>query len=383
MIEVSGVTKRFGGLGGGFLAVADMNLTVPQGQWCTILGPSGCGKSTTLRMLAGLESPTTGRIDIADRTVFDADRGVAVPANRRNIGMVFQSYALWPHMSLEDNVAFPLRFVKPRAAKTQRRHRANEVLETMGLGGLGKRPISALSGGQQQRAALARALVAEPSILLLDEPLSNLDLSLRQQMCQELRRVQQELGVTTVFVTHDQAEALTMSDRIVLMAGGHVVQDGSPTELFQLPDTSFAAAFMGFSNNLAGNLVGPSQCREFVDVDTPIGRVQARRARGVNPGDRCEVRIRPSGLTIGPSATAPAFCAAVTSLTFQGDVSEVRMDFNGHEFRAVVAVRNTANLHVGDEVKFGIVPTEAIVVAPDDTADAELVADQRMAEEKL
>ncbi|WP_235999612.1 ABC transporter ATP-binding protein [Qaidamihabitans albus] len=245
-IVISGMTKRFGDT----TAVDDLNLTVGLGEFMVLLGPSGCGKTTTMRSIAGLESPDEGSIQIGVRTVFDRARKVDLSPHQRNIGMVFQSYAIWPHRNVFDNVAFPLRM--QRLDRKQVQQRVEEILELVGLAGLGKRPASMLSGGQMQRVALARSVVMQPAVLLLDEPLSNLDAKLREHLRVELRQTQQRLGTTAVYVTHDQAEALALADRIVLMRDGRIEQISTPLEMYRNPQTRFAAEFIGTNNVVAG-----------------------------------------------------------------------------------------------------------------------------------
>ncbi|MGH7090423.1 MAG: ABC transporter ATP-binding protein, partial [Stellaceae bacterium] len=213
-------------------AVRGVSLDVRQGQFYTLLGPSGCGKTSILRCVAGLEHPDAGEIEIGGETVFSAARGVWVPPHLRNIGMVFQSYAIWPHMTVFENVAFPLRHKRPRPGRAEIRERVGKALHLVHLDGLEERPAPYLSGGQQQRLALARALVGEPRVLLLDEPLSNLDAKLREEMRFEIRQVVERLGVTTLFVTHEQIEALTMSDTMAVMKDGVIVQEGSPNAIY-------------------------------------------------------------------------------------------------------------------------------------------------------
>ncbi|MDD7944130.1 ABC transporter ATP-binding protein [Microbacterium sp. NE2HP2] len=237
--EFVGVTQRFGD----FTAVDDIDLAIPSGQLTTLLGPSGCGKTTSLRMLAGYTQPTSGRIMIAGE---DATR---TPPERRGLGMVFQSYALFPHMSVAENVGYGLKLRKVPAA--ERRRRVEESLDLVGLGHLAASRPKKLSGGQQQRVALARAIAIRPTLLLLDEPLSNLDARLRVQMRAEIRRIQSETGLTVVLVTHDQDEALEMSDRMVLMRDGRIMQEGAPSEVFTDPANRFVAEFLGYENFLA------------------------------------------------------------------------------------------------------------------------------------
>src|SRR5690606_29382058 len=222
-------------------ALDDVGFTIERGKFYTLLGPSGCGKTTTLRSIAGLEHPDRGRIVIDGTPVFDSARQILVPSNRRRIGMVFQSYAIWPHMDVFENVAFPLRVGNQRHREADIAERVRRTLATVHLEGFEHRPATRLSGGQQQRLALARALVIEPQLLLLDEPLSNLDAKLRESMRLELRRIQSELGITTVYVTHDQTEALAMSDTIAVMQNGRIVQQGDPQSIYSRPATRFVA----------------------------------------------------------------------------------------------------------------------------------------------
>jgi len=247
-VRLSGVSKSFGAV----RAVDGISLDAEEGKFLTLLGPSGCGKTTTLRMIAGLERNDGGRIQIGERLMSCPKERVFVPPERRNIGMVFQSYAIWPHMSVFDNVAYPLRIRKRPADEIRRR--VGETLELLSMNGLSERQATALSGGQQQRVAIARALVFEPSILLMDEPLSNLDAQLREQMRVQLRELQQRLGITTVYVTHDQEEAMVLADTIAVLHEGRLVQLGPPEEVYHRPASRTVAAFFGMPNLLAGRV---------------------------------------------------------------------------------------------------------------------------------
>ena len=242
---------------GSVQAVRGIDFFVAPGSMVTLLGPSGCGKTTTLRCIAGLEVPTAGRITVGDRIVYDSETGAFVEPERRNIGMVFQSYAIWPHMTVGGNVGFPLTIAGISKAEVQERTHA--ALELVGLGDLQRRSAADLSGGQQQRVALARALVHEPRVVLFDEPLSNLDANLRERMRTELQLLQARLGFTAIFVTHDQEEALSLSDHVVIMNKGRVEQEGSPQEIFRHPATAFTARFLGYSNVFPGRVVAVGQ----------------------------------------------------------------------------------------------------------------------------
>ena len=283
------------------LAVNDVSFEVKEGELFTLLGPSGCGKTTTLRAVAGLDAPDSGRIAVGDRVLFEKDgtgRGTTVPANQRGLGMVFQSYAIWPHMTVFDNVAFPLQ-VRPRKTRpsnTEIRERVERVLHTMELAHFADRQATKLSGGQQQRLALARALVIEPPLLLLDEPLSNLDAKLRESLRYELKRLQRELGITSIYVTHDQIEALALSTKIAVMSSGQVVQLGKPREIYENPNNKFVAEFIGTSNFLAGKVSARSGDR--FDVSTVGGPLSLSSQADVSPGDEVVVSIRPEALTL-------------------------------------------------------------------------------------
>jgi len=239
VLELRNVRRQFGAV----LAVDGLSLTINHGEVFTLLGPSGCGKSTTLRMVAGLERPDSGTVYLAGRLMASGEQGFSLAPEKRDLGMVFQSYAIWPHMTVFDNVAFPLQLRHVRGDRL--RDRVESVLDLVGLSGLGKRGASELSGGQQQRVALARAIVYEPKLLLLDEPLSNLDAKLRERMRIELRALQRRLGIAVLFVTHDQSEAMVLSDRIAVMQAGRIEQVGSPVALYERPATPFVRDFLG------------------------------------------------------------------------------------------------------------------------------------------
>jgi iron(III) transport system ATP-binding protein len=246
--RISSLSKTFVTKGRTVHAVNGLDISIGKGEYVVVLGPSGCGKSTLLRCIAGLETPTAGRIALPDHVVYDHDAGINVAPRKRNVGMVFQNYALWPHMTVERNVAYPLRMRK--VSKDERTRRATEVLEALECGPLSKRLPVELSGGQQQRVALARALVSEPGILLLDEPLSNLDALLRVTLRAELLRLHRKLGFTALHITHDQEEALEMGDRVILMREGRIEQVGPPEEVYAKPVSPYAATFLGVRNSI-------------------------------------------------------------------------------------------------------------------------------------
>ncbi|MGH3079314.1 MAG: ABC transporter ATP-binding protein [Gaiellaceae bacterium] len=302
-VRLEGVVKRFDEV----VAVDGISLEIPSGSFFAMLGPSGCGKTTTLRMIGGFEEPDEGRILLGDQDV------VGLPPYKRDVNTVFQSYALFPHMSIEGNVAFGLE--RKGVPKTERKGRVAEMLGLVGLEGFAARKPKQLSGGQQQRVALARALVNQPRVLLLDEPLGALDLKLRKQMQLELKRIQHEIGITFVHVTHDQEEAMTMADTIAVMNQGHIEQLGAPTELYERPATAFVAGFLGASNLLPGAVEGPDAVRldtgelVRVHVDGRSGRVSAG--------------VRPEKITLGRGGGANELPGTVSECAYIGVATQV------------------------------------------------------------
>ena len=299
-LEIRDLSKVYSGADGPVGGVREASFTLESGTFFTLLGPSGCGKTTTLRSIAGLETPDTGSIHLGERVFFDADVGVNVPLHLRQIGMVFQSYAIWPHMTVFENVAFPLRVSKQqRYDRAQIKRMVDSALDTVSLGGFQNRSATRLSGGQQQRVALARAIVRQPRLLLLDEPLSNLDASLREEMRTELKRLQQQIGVTTIYVTHDHAEALDMSDRIAVLNGGRIVQIGAPRDIYFRPQSSFVAGFVGATNLVHGTVQSGCGAEAVAPVRLADGQVlRCLFPRPAAASARIVVSIRPEAMTL-------------------------------------------------------------------------------------
>jgi spermidine/putrescine transport system ATP-binding protein len=329
-VELSSVTKRFDGL----VAVDDLSLDLASGEFFTLLGPSGCGKTTTLRMVAGFEQPDGGAIRIEGSDV------AGLPAHKRPTNTVFQSYALFPHLSVRDNVAFGLK--RKRVPKEEIRRRVGAELERVGLSAeAGRRPAQ-LSGGMQQRVALARALVNLPKVLLLDEPLGALDLKLRKGLQLELKRIQREVGITFVYVTHDQEEALTMSDRIAVMNRGRVEQVGTPEDVYERPATTFVAGFIGVSNLIPASISGPGEVR------LENGPVVHIAANGLTAGEHCYAVVRPEKLHIdaiaggsSPANGLPHVEGVVEASVYLGTATQIVVDL-GDGVRMTVLVPNAS-----------------------------------------
>ena len=324
-ISVRGLVKSYGD--DGVVALDDFSLDFPAGQCTVLLGPSGCGKTTVLRSIAGLMNPDSGRITIDDSVVFDAAARTAVPPEKRRLGMVFQSYALWPHLSVAENIGYPL--LCNEVSKGEAMHRTQAMLEWIGLAGMGARFVHELSGGQQQRVSLGRAMVANPRAILFDEPLSNLDARLRERMRLELLALRQQAPFTSVYVTHDQLEAITLADRVVVMRAGRIEQVGSPQDIYRRPRTRFCADFVGIPNLLDGSIrsvSGPD-----VVVDTVLGALAARSWRtDWSVGARCSVAVRPSLLTIRRDGQSPqARPGRVVRSIYQGTSTIDLVDVDG------------------------------------------------------
>jgi spermidine/putrescine ABC transporter ATP-binding subunit len=353
-IRIVDLVKRFGAL----TAVDRVSFDVGKGEFISLLGPSGCGKTTTLRCIGGYETPTTGTIEIAGRVVND------VPVHRRDIGMVFQNYALFPHKSVADNVGFALKM--RGASKEERRRRVGEALELVEMPGYEARYPAHLSGGQRQRVALARALIHRPSVLLLDEPLANLDRKLRQSMRVELKLIQEKVGISTVFVTHDQEEALVMSDRVAVMDGGRIHQLGSPSDVYHRPATAFVATFIGETNYLQGRVMtvagGLAKVRTASDHEVTVSATGA-----CVPGREVAITVRPERIDIAreaPAAAANRVTGTVEFVTYLGASASYRVIVAGGQRLHVTQPLATdrAEFAEGDTVALSWPPDRGLVI---------------------
>jgi iron(III) transport system ATP-binding protein len=332
-IHVENLVKQFGEQ----RALDDVGFRVDEGELFTLLGPSGCGKSTTLMSIAGFQTPEAGRIAVGNEAFFDAERRLNVAAERRNLGMVFQSYAVWPHMTVFDNLAFPLRVRKQR--KRAIRDRVHEVLELVEMRQFVERYPHQLSGGQQQRVALARALVYSPSVLLLDEPFSNLDAKLRERARLWVKDLQRTLGLTTVFVTHDQDEALSMSDRVAVMSAGEVQQIGTPEEIYRKPANRFVAEFVGRVNLLTGTVAGWEAGRLALELDGSGKQLWVQAETAPAPNAQLTLAVRPEALVLEPAGSSMlngsnTLDAHVHSVAFLGDHYQYELEAGPHTLTA-------------------------------------------------
>ncbi|RLG09111.1 MAG: ABC transporter ATP-binding protein [Thaumarchaeota archaeon] len=352
-VEINAVTKRFGNV----VAVADFSLEVQRGELVTLLGPSGCGKTTTLRIVAGFERPDSGRVFIFGREV------THVPPERRDVGMVFQNYALFPHMTVFQNVAFPMRIAK--RPKREICEKVREYLALVRLEGLESRYVTQLSGGQKQRVALARALARSPKILLLDEPLSALDAKIRVQLREEIRQLQQRLGITTLYVTHDQEEALSISDRVVVMNEGNIEQIGAPVEIYFRPRTLFVASFVGTMNFFTGKAMATER-----EVKLKWHEVLLSLPPGadVKPGETISVGVRPERLSLAfDGATIPpghnVIPGEVSLVTFLGSIMRVEvMLADGTKGKIDLPTKEGVNPQRGQKVYLYFSPGDAVVL---------------------
>lgn len=354
-VSVQNIIKLFGA----FRALQGVNIDVADGEVVALLGPSGCGKTTTLRSIAGLETPTSGAIQISGQSVF-ADGKILVPTERRGIGMVFQSYALWPHMTVFDNVAYGLHFNNVEAGKIS--GRVHEALSIVGMTDLAQRLPAELSGGQQQRVAVARALAPSPSILLFDEPLSNLDQKLRERMRLELRALQKQLGYSGVYVTHDRVEAMVTADRILVMNKGRVVEEGNPQDLYNHPRHLFTANFLGDLNRFGGKVVGTSE-DGLLELETDIGKLRAvANMAAFAKGQSVIVGVRPEALHVetGSLASSELLRATVEDSVFLGERIQIEVAIGGRTLKCLAA-DGTPRLAHGTPVSLSVRPERVLV----------------------
>ena len=369
MLEIRGLTTTFR-LGDSVTrAVADVDLDIAEGEFFVLLGPSGCGKTTMLRSIAGLERPERGSISINGSTVSDAAGRAFVAPERRPIAMVFQSYAIWPHMDVYENIAFPLREGVRRLSRDEVGGRVDEVLAMLGLEEMADRPVTTLSGGQQQRVALARALALQPKVLLMDEPLSNLDFKLQVRLRAQLKALMHRLGLTTIYVTHNQAEAMETGDRIAVMDHGRIVQMGSPREIYQRPADEFVARFIGDMNLLPASLVEAADGSAV--LDSAIGRLRAvvPEAARLVPGDACFLGVRPEDVRLVNGKGAPpgtpddnVVRGTVAAHQFVGEavVYTIRVG----EVPVQAKLHHSVELAAGDEISLHLPPEHCAAVAP-------------------
>jgi ABC-type Fe3+/spermidine/putrescine transport system ATPase subunit len=348
-VELDNVSISYGK----FTAVRDFSLAVEKGSFVTLLGPSGCGKTTILRAIAGLVDISGGQISIGGRRVDD------VPINRRNIGLVFQNYALFPHKNVFDNVAFGLKYRS--VAKPEIDRRVGKALEMVRLPGSEKKLPSQLSGGQQQRIALARAIVFEPTVLLLDEPLSALDANMREEMRVEIKKIQKATGITAIFVTHDQEEALSMSDQIVVMNAGLAEQIGTPAEVYDTPATAFVADFLGKANVLQGSVEAMSGKIATLQLDAGQAIAMQSSSR-LSPGARVAVVVRPQKLGIGPAAGANRLAGRVVSTSYLGGSAVYEIDIGKSPIVRANMVLNGPILREGEQVDLGFAPDGCVLL---------------------
>ncbi len=378
MLSVKGLNTEYKTQKGPAVKAAqNVEFEAPKGVFFTLLGPSGCGKTTTLRSIAGLERPTSGSIEANGKVVYSSANGIFVPPNKRNFGMVFQSYAIWPHMTVFSNASFPLEVRKNKLPKAQIREKVMKVLHAVGLDHLADRDATKLSGGQQQRLALARALVMEPEILLLDEPLSNLDAKLREKMRFELKRIQRELGLTTIYVTHDQGEALALSHEIAVMNEGRIVQIGSPRTIYERPANRFVADFIGTTNFVDGDVLGLDSQTKLWRLRTPLGDLMASSDAPLTPGGKATLSIRPEDVELTEDA-APAdhllnlATGVVDQKVFLGDI----VDFQVKVGDVMLLSRAHPSLRtpIGDKINIRMDPMKCVALPAEPAAVTQAAA---------
>jgi iron(III) transport system ATP-binding protein len=360
MLKVTNLTKCYPSSVGLAPVVEDVSFSIAERTCYALLGPSGCGKTTTLRCVAGFETIDCGTIEIGTTVVSDADRGIFVPVHDRPIGMVFQSYAIWPHLNVFENVAYPLRVQRPRRSKAEIHDKVLAVLRLVGMEAAAYRPATLLSGGQQQRVALARAIVREPALLLLDEPLSNLDARLREAMRDELAEMIDRVGVTALYVTHDQAEAFVLAKRMAVMDRGRIIQEGRPRDLYANPRTPFIATFLGAANLLRGKT---EQSQGLLRIALASANGQSLELNGASPPDEdVQVMIRPEDIDVISSQERQlqnVLEGHVTHVHFMGSQIECGIDIGGTEVRALT--KPSDQISEGQPVSLRINPARCAV----------------------
>lgn len=361
ILSLRNVTKMFGS----YAAVDRLSLDIVRGEVFSLLGPSGCGKSTTLRIIAGLEQPDIGEIELNGTVLVSCSRGTYVPSQKRNMGMVFQSYAIWPHLSVFDTIAYPLAIRK--VPKAEIAERVASTIRLVGLEGYEDRLAPTLSGGQQQRVALARALIYEPDVLLLDEPFSNLDVKLREQMRLELKLLQRRVGVTVILVTHDQIEALSLSDRIAVMDAGHIEQLGAPHELYENPRTPFVRDFIGTCLSLSGKLVSNTAGAAVAELESGERLHGHVRDATLRSGDDVLVSVRPESLVTRPMeerAEPNTVQAVIKALLFVGDKYECILEIGKSQLRSFLPrAKGEAAFREGQRIAL-MLPAEEVTIWP-------------------
>ena len=363
-ISIRGLTRDYHSEGKLIRALDNVDLTIPANRIFTLLGPSGCGKTTLLRCIVGLETPDAGEISIGGEVVLSKERGVFVPPEKRGLGMVFQTYAIWPHMNVFDNVAYPLQ--NRKAPRDEIRRRVGKVLEFVQMEGFESRPATKLSGGQQQRVALARALVAEPKVILFDEPLSNLDAKLREETRKELRTFLTDLGITAVYVTHDRVEALALSDRIAVMRAGRIVEIGDPKKIYFDSDSRFVADFIGRANLIQGKVSALEDSHAV--IHTPIGDIVGLNSHRIMPGSEAILCVRPEFIRLASTdeEARNTFRGKVEVLVFVGEAYEGEIRIG--DILVTTTIPPTVEFSKGDDIYISFDPDHCFLLPPQETA---------------
>lgn len=363
MLSVKGLSKTYETPEGPAHAVKGIDFTVKEGDFYTLLGPSGCGKTTTLRCIAGLEKPDGGEISINGKIVAKPEDNLFAPTHHRDIGMVFQSYAIWPHLDVFNNVAYPLQVKKPRPSKAEINDQVMDALTQVGMENYAKRPATKISGGQQQRVALARALVRQPKLLLLDEPLSNLDAKLREQMRVELEEMVARIAITTLYVTHDQSEALSMSDQVAVMSEGLIIQEDAPRDIYSRPTDEFVAAFLGTANFIKGSVHHRTEDGYgIVKIDEGNGDLKIPLPNGMAEGAHLEVVVRPEDVHASqapPAEDHNVLEGTIDLLNFQGGYSECFVHSGSLRLRCIV--HQSMKAKRGDNIWLTVDPLHCVV----------------------